>query len=56
VKKFTDYYNQQTKPILDNMLNVLSADSRRRFIYAELSFFSLWWESLNEARKEAVRQ
>ncbi|XP_056002703.1 alpha-mannosidase 2x-like isoform X3 [Ostrea edulis] len=56
VKKFTDYYTQQTKPILDNVLNVLSADSRRRFIYAELSFFSLWWESLNAARKETVKR
>lgn len=51
-----DYYTQQTKPILDNVLNFLSADPRRRFIYAELSFFSLWWESLSESRKEQARK
>lgn len=51
-----DYYTQQTKPILDNVLNFLSADPRRRFIYAELSFFSLWWESLSESRKQQARK
>lgn len=56
VKKYMDYYTQQTKPILDNVLNFLSADPRRRFIYAEISFFSLWWESLSESRKEQARK
>ena len=56
VKKFMDYYTQQTKPILDNMLTALTSDPRRRFIYAELSFFSLWWESLSEERREATRK
>ncbi|XP_062595062.1 alpha-mannosidase 2x-like [Saccostrea cucullata] len=56
VKKFMDYYTQQTKPILDNVLNFLAADKRRRFIYAELSFFSLWWESLSADKKETAKR
>ncbi|XP_014679691.1 PREDICTED: alpha-mannosidase 2x-like [Priapulus caudatus] len=38
------------------MLKQLPLDKRRRFIYAEISYFSVWWEKLDETQRATVRR
>uniref|UniRef100_A0A6P7GJW8 Alpha-mannosidase n=1 Tax=Diabrotica virgifera virgifera TaxID=50390 RepID=A0A6P7GJW8_DIAVI len=56
IKTLEEYYVTQTKHILDNMLNKLPEDPRRKFIWAEISYFSMWWDELNEDNREIVKR
>ncbi|KAL8560004.1 hypothetical protein ACOMHN_041475 [Nucella lapillus] len=56
LKTFHDYYQQQTRNIFENMLPKLESDSRRRFIFAEISFFSLWWDELDASKRQRVKK
>lgn len=56
IKTFQKYFEDQTKHILNNMLLELSANPEMKFIWAEISYFDLWWRDLsNEQRKEVGR-
>lgn len=56
IKTIEDYYITQTKHILNNMLLKLPEDPRRKFIWAEISFFVMWWEDLGEDERESVKK
>ena len=38
------------------MVNALSQDGNRRFIWAEISYFDLWWKEQPNERKELVKR
>ncbi|XP_050305536.1 alpha-mannosidase 2 [Anthonomus grandis grandis] len=56
IRTLDEYYTTQTKHILNNMLQKLPEDPRRKFIWAEISFFSMWWDELEEDNREIVRR
>ncbi|CAG9763918.1 unnamed protein product [Ceutorhynchus assimilis] len=56
IRTLDEYYTTQTKHILNNMLVKLPEDTRRKFIWAEISFFSMWWEDLDETGKDTVKR
>ncbi|CAG2123057.1 unnamed protein product, partial [Medioppia subpectinata] len=48
IKTFDRYFREQTKNILDNIVNKLSDDPSLRFIWAETSYLSAWWETVKD--------
>lgn len=55
LKTFDKYYLDQTRHILDNMAAKLGVDKRRRFIWAETSYLSHWFDQQSEEIKSKVR-
>ena len=55
-KTFEDLYTNDVKSILDTVVEALLAESDRRFVWEEVSFFSVWWRQASEVQKNAVRK
>ncbi|VDO27798.1 unnamed protein product [Haemonchus placei] len=56
IKTFEEYYHTQTRNILDGMARHLGLDKDMRFIYAEISFFEMWWKDQNDdVRKKVIK-
>ena len=55
LKTYHDYYSTQTKHILDTVVATLIEDARRTFIWAEISYFSLWWKDASDQQKTQTR-
>lgn len=56
VKTFDDYYQAQVRQLLDNMINKLEEDPRRKFIETEMSFFSTWWHDITQDKRKRVKR
>ncbi|CAI2353902.1 unnamed protein product [Caenorhabditis sp. 36 PRJEB53466] len=56
IMTFDEYYNRQTRNILDGMARHLGEKDEMRFIYAEVSFFEKWWKDQTEEIRRKVRE
>ncbi|KAK6626758.1 hypothetical protein RUM44_009235 [Polyplax serrata] len=50
-----DYYDTTVRYILDNIVFELKKNALRRFVYAEIYFFSKWWDDQKDETKEDVK-
>ena len=57
LKTFDQYYRDQTRHILDAMLKKLPENPSMKFIWAEISYLSNWWNTLTrESDKAEVKR
>ncbi|XP_053387159.1 alpha-mannosidase 2x-like [Mercenaria mercenaria] len=56
VKTYDRYYEDQTRHIFNNMLSKLEQYPNLKFMYAEISFFHIWWNEINEDRRKRVKK
>lgn len=55
LKTYDEYYEQTTKSILTSMLNYLSENTGMTFIWAEISYFSRWYDKIGPDQKKTVK-
>ena len=52
---FEGYYQKYTGGIITTVIKALKSNPGRRFIWAEISFFELWWQHQNEQMRQNTR-
>eukprot|EP00049_Salpingoeca_infusionum_P002863 m.60599 g.60599 ORF g.60599 m.60599 type:complete len:1171 (+) comp11829_c0_seq2:109-3621(+) len=56
IKTLDEYYRGQTSVILTKMIDKLSVEPSLKFVWAEISYLSMWWDaSSTEMREKAKR-
>ncbi|GMP55728.1 hypothetical protein CsSME_00020462 [Camellia sinensis var. sinensis] len=48
-----EYYDRQSRHILDTIVEALSKDPRCKFIWEEMSYLERWWKDASETKKES---
>nr|XP_039268766.1 alpha-mannosidase 2-like [Styela clava] len=56
LKTYEDYFRSETRHILDNIVDYLGLDKRRRFIWAEMSYLSMWYDIADDGRKQKLKE
>lgn len=54
-KTFDEYYQQTTRAILNNMLTEMTDHPAMTFIWAEISYFSKWFEEIPMDQQRMVK-
>ncbi|XP_031491829.1 alpha-mannosidase 2-like [Nymphaea colorata] len=49
-----EYYMRQSRHILDTIVETLSKDTRRKFIWEEMSYLERWWRDASESKKQSL--
>uniref|UniRef100_H2YSQ4 Alpha-mannosidase n=1 Tax=Ciona savignyi TaxID=51511 RepID=H2YSQ4_CIOSA len=55
IKTVEKYFLEQTQHILNNVVDALSVDPTKKFIWAEMSYLSMWWDGASPDRKQKLK-
>ncbi|GAB4827460.1 Alpha-mannosidase 2x [Ancistrocladus abbreviatus] len=50
-----EYYERQSRHILDTIVETLSKDARRKFIWEEMSYLERWWRDASDNKRKAFK-
>jgi alpha-mannosidase II len=53
---YEEYFIHATKDILDTMIKILDQNSKYKFIWAEMSFLSLWWDQAEFNQRKTLKK
>ncbi|KZV32934.1 alpha-mannosidase 2x-like [Dorcoceras hygrometricum] len=48
-----EYYDRQSRHILDTIVETLSKDNRRKFIWEEMSYLERWWRDASDVKRDS---
>ncbi|XP_051117304.1 alpha-mannosidase 2-like [Andrographis paniculata] len=48
-----EYYDRQSRHILDTIVETLAKDNRRKFIWEEMSYLERWWRDASHLKRES---
>ena len=55
-ESFGQYWNTSVHSIIDSVLEALSQDKSKRFVWEEVSFLSTWWNQADEESRELMKK
>ena len=55
-KSFDEYWTSSVHSIIDSVLDALSQDTDKRFVWEEVSFLSTWWKQASNASRELMKK
>ena len=56
IHTFEGYFNQATKHILNTVIQILDTNKKYKFVWAEMSFLSLWWNQANQNERDLLKK
>ena len=56
IHTFEEYFSQATKYIIDTVVDILDKNEKYKFVWAEMSFLSLWWDQASSSQKQTLRK
>ena len=56
IMTFEEYFEKRTRSIIDTVVNSLSEKPTRRFIWAEISYLSLWWSQASQEMRNKMKR
>lgn len=56
LKTFINYFDSDTKKILDLIVQKLTQYDEMTFVWTEISFLDLWWKQATDAQREGFKK
>ncbi len=53
---FEQYFDQATRHIIDTVITILDTNKKYKFIWAEMSFLSLWWDQASSDKRQLLKK
>lgn len=56
IHTFEGYFNQATKHIINTIISILDTHKKYKFVWAEMSFLSLWWDQASADQRQLLKK
>jgi alpha-mannosidase II len=50
------YFKHRTKSIIDTVIAILNTNRKYKFVWAEMSFLSLWWDQATYQKRQLLKK